>query len=67
MKNIVDIPECSKLIDKMLDEIDKLPSAIGFDSNQRAEKKIKDYYFPMIFKAKEKYKKLHPEEFEDKK
>lgn len=41
MKNIVDIPECSKLIDKMLDEIDKLPSAIGLDSNQRAEKKIR--------------------------
>ena len=67
MKNITEIPECKKIIDKMLDEINQLPNPTGLDTNYIAEKKIKDKYFPLIFKAKERYKRLHPEEFEDKK
>lgn len=64
MKNLTDIPECSKLIDEMLKKFDELPPAVGRDSNQMEMNKIKAEYFPKIEKAKLDYKKLHPEEFE---
>lgn len=65
MKKIYEIPKCKKLLDEMFVERNKLPRTGKLDENQDKIKEIESRYLPKIFAEADKYKKEHPEEFED--
>lgn len=66
MKKLIEIPECRELIDIMLEKMDKVSIKQGYDANYKARKKVEEEYLPLIDEIYKKYKKEHPEEFEEK-
>ncbi len=68
MKDLDEIPECSKLLDEMFEEFDKLPKpkTLGLDVNWKEQKKIRDRYWIKLQEAYKKYMTEHPEELEEK-
>lgn len=70
MKRVCEVPECSKLFDKMFAEWDKIPTYPNMKYSWKREaerRKIEEIYLPQIFAAYDKYKQEHPEEFKDEK
>lgn len=68
MKNLDEIPECSKILDKIIEEMHSLPQPKqrGYYDNWEEEKKILDKYWIKLDEAYKKYMAEHPEEFEEK-
>ena len=67
MKDLEEIPGCKIWLNKMFKEFDRLPPTIGLDTNQKKIREIESKYLYKVEKEYIKYKKLHPEEFEEKK